>query len=83
SHIFLFLLVLLAGLVFGGRAAMNAPAAKLYAGALTIFLLVFGTGVSPLPGSAADSFSTRVTYILVAIAYAMFMTTLLWPRQER
>ncbi|RAR98741.1 Protein of unknown function [Ensifer sp. YR511] len=80
---FLFLLVLLAGLVFGGRAAMHAPAAKLYAGAFTIFLLVFGTGVSPLPGSAADSFSTRVSYILVAIAYAMFMTTLLWPRQER
>ena len=56
SHIFLFLLVLLAGLVFGGRAAMRQPAAKLYAGALTIFLLVFGTGVSPLPGSAADLF---------------------------
>ncbi len=80
---FLFLLVLLAGLVFGGRAAMHAPAAKLYAGAFTIFLLVFGTGVSPLPGSAADSFSTRVSYILMAIAYAIFMTTLLWPRQER
>ncbi|WP_027231504.1 DUF2955 domain-containing protein [Phyllobacterium sp. UNC302MFCol5.2] len=79
SHIFLFLLVLMAGLIFGGRAAMHSPAAKLYAGALTIFLLVFGTGVSPLPGSAADSFSTRVTYILVAIAYAIFMTTLLWP----
>ena len=82
SHIFLFLLVLLAGLVFGGRAAMREPAAKLYAGALTIFLLVFGTGVSPLPGSAAESFSTRVSYILAAIAYAIFMTTLLWPRQE-
>ena len=82
SLIFLFLLVLLAGLVFGGRAAMRQPAAKLYAGALTIFLLVFGTGVSPLPGSAAESFSTRVSYILAAIAYAIFMTTLLWPRQE-
>ena len=82
SHIFLFLLVLLAGLVFGGRAAMRQPSAKLYAGALTIFLLVFGTGVSPLPGSAAESFSTRVSYILAAIAYAIFMTTLLWPTQK-
>ena len=81
-HIFLFLLVLLAGLVFGGRAAMREPAAKLSAGALTIFLLVCGTGVSPIPGSAADSFSTRVAYILVAIAYAIFTTTLLWPTQE-
>ena len=82
SHIFLFLLVLLAGLVFGGRAAMRQPSAKLYAGALTIFLLVFGTGVSPLPGSAAEFFSTRVSYILAAIPYAIFMTTLLWPSQE-
>jgi len=82
SHISLFLLVLLAGLVFGGRAAMRQPAAKLYAGALTIFLLVFGTGVSPLPGSAAESFSTRVSYILAAIPYAIFMITLLWPTQK-
>jgi hypothetical protein len=82
SYIFLFLIVLLAGLIFGGRAAMRHPAAKLYAGALTIFLLVFGTGVSPLPGSAAESFSTRVSYILAAIAYAIFMTALLWPTQK-
>ncbi|PAP95621.1 DUF2955 domain-containing protein [Mesorhizobium wenxiniae] len=79
----LFVLVLFAGLVFGGRAALSNPAAKLYAGALTIFLIVFGTGVSPLPGSAAESFSTRVTYILVAIAYTIFMVALLWPRPRR
>ncbi|WP_271893977.1 hypothetical protein [Candidatus Phyllobacterium onerii] len=24
-----------------------------------------------------------ITYILVAIAYAIFMTTLLWPRHKR
>lgn len=66
-------------LVFGGRAATRHPTAKLFAGALTIFLIVFGTGVSPIPGSAAETFSTRVTYILTAIAYAIFMAALLWP----
>lgn len=75
----LFLIVLLVGLVFGGRAALNEPSSKLYAGALTIFLLVFGTGVSPIPGSAAESFSTRVTYIAVAIVYSILMVGLLWP----
>ena len=80
TPLFLFLIVLLAGLVFGGRAALRDPSAKVYGGALTIFLIVFGTGVSPLPGSAAESFSTRIAYILLAIAYAIFMTALLWPR---
>ncbi|KQU88642.1 hypothetical protein ASD12_29185 [Mesorhizobium sp. Root102] len=79
----LFVLVLLAGLVFGGRAALSNPAARLYAGALTIFLILFGTGVSPLPASAAESFATRVNYILLAIAYTIFMTALLWPGPRR
>lgn len=78
----LFLLVLLAALVFGGRAALGDAASKMYAGALTIFLVVFGLGVSPLPGSAAETFSTRVTYILASIAYTIFMIALLWPRAQ-
>jgi hypothetical protein len=82
TPLFLFLVVLLAGLVFGGRAAMQDPAAKVHAGALTIFLILFGKGVSPLPGSAAESFSTRITYIVAAIVYAIFMATLLWPRSR-
>ena len=77
----LFFIVLFVGLVFGGRAALRHPSAKLYAGALTIFLIVFGTGVSPLPGSAAESFATRISYIFLAIAYTMFMVALLWPRR--
>lgn len=79
----LFVLVLLVGLVFGGRAALGKRSAKLYAGALTIFLILFGTGVSPLPGSAAESFATRVNYILLAITYTIFMTALLWPGPRR
>ena len=83
TSVFLFLLVLLAGLVFGGRAALRDPSAQVYAGALTIFLIIFGLGVSPLPGSAAESFSTRVAYILVAIAYTIFMAALIWPGPKR
>lgn len=81
TPVVLFFIVLLVGLVFGGRAALQHPSAKLYAGALTIFLIVFGTGVSPLPGSAAETFVTRVSYIFMAIAYTMFMVALLWPRR--
>ncbi|MEF2551598.1 DUF2955 domain-containing protein [Aurantimonas sp. A2-1-M11] len=80
SLLSMFVLVLLAGLVFGGRAALSSTAAKVHAGALTTFLLIFGAGVSPLPGTAAESFSTRIGYIAVAISYAMLLGTLLWPR---
>lgn len=76
----MFVLVLLAGLVFGGRAALPTATAKVHAGALTTFLLIFGVGVSPLPGTAAESFSMRIGYIAVAISYAMLMGALLWPR---
>lgn len=80
--IFLFLIVLLVGLMLGGRAAQDDPTAKLYAGALTIFLVVFGLGVSPIPGSAAETFSTRIVFVLGAIAYTIFMAALLWPARE-
>jgi hypothetical protein len=42
--IFLFLIILLLGLILGWRAAQNNSAAKFYAGAITIFLVVFGSG---------------------------------------
>ena len=80
SLLSMFVLVLLAGLIFGGRAALSSATARVYAGALTTFLLIFGAGVSPLPGTAAETFSTRIGYIVVAIAYAMLMGALLWPR---
>lgn len=77
-----FVLVLLAGLVSGGRAALSSASAKVHAGALTTFLLIFGAGVSPLPGTAAESFSMRIGYVVVAIVYAMLMGALLWPRSR-
>ena len=82
SPIFLFLIIFLVGLMFGGRAVQHDAAAKLYAGTLTIFLIVFGIGVSPLPGSVAESFSTRIVFVLGAIAYTIFMMALLWPLKK-
>lgn len=82
SVVFLFVIVLLAGLLFGGRAAAHPEFGKVYAGALTIFLILFGLGVSPLPVDTPESFSTRVAYVLFAILYTVCLAALLWPRAE-
>jgi hypothetical protein len=82
SVVFLFVIVLLAGLLFGGRAAAHPELGKVYVGALTIFLILFGLGVSPLPVDTPESFSTRVAYVLFAILYTVCLAALLWPRAE-
>ncbi|WP_426128020.1 DUF2955 domain-containing protein [Pararhizobium sp. PWRC1-1] len=76
----MFVIVLVVCLIFGGRAAARTADAKLYAGALTTFLILFGLGVSPLPGSAAESFSTRILYVAGAIVFVFLTTALLWQR---
>jgi hypothetical protein len=82
SLFFLFLGVLAVSLFLGGRAALPRPSAKVFAGALTIFLVVLGSGVSPLPATAADTFTTRVGYIALATLYSLLMTALLWPAER-
>src|SRR5580693_1108159 len=72
---FLFLTIFL-----GGRAA--AGRAKMYAGALTTFLILFGSGISPLPTTTAESFATRISYVLLAVGYTLCMMALLWPRER-
>lgn len=76
----IFLLVLIVGLVLGGRAAARSADARVFAGALTIFLILFGLGVSPLPGSAAESFASRIVYVGAALLYALLLAAVLWPR---
>jgi hypothetical protein len=76
---FLFLTVFFVALVFGGRAATDPRVGKVYAGALTTFLILFGLGVSPLPASTPDSFASRVGLVLFAIVYTFCLTALLWP----
>ncbi|MGH6762020.1 MAG: DUF2955 domain-containing protein [Phyllobacterium sp.] len=82
SLLFIFLITLVTGLVFGGRAAASGPSGQVYAGALTIFLILFGVAVSPLPGSAAESFTTRISYVAGAIVYTLVLAALLWPARE-
>ncbi|CAN7199624.1 hypothetical protein LJR009_000539 [Bosea sp. LjRoot9] len=60
---------------------MPSPMGKVYGGALTTFLILLGTGLSPLPRSAPESFSTWVFYVLLAVAYALCATALLWSRE--
>jgi hypothetical protein len=79
----LFAIVLVVAMFFGGRAALRDTTAKIYAGALTTFLIVFGLGVSPIPGSAAETFSTRIIYVSGAIGYTLLMVALLWPRSQQ
>lgn len=76
----MFVIVLVVCLIVGGRAAARTADAKVYAGALTTFLILFGLGVSPLPGSAAESFSTRILYVAGAIVFVFLTTALLWQR---
>jgi hypothetical protein len=78
----MFVIVLVVALLIGGRAAARSPDAKIYAGALTTFLILFGLGVSPLPGSAAESFATRILYVAAAILYTFVTAGLLWTRPE-
>jgi hypothetical protein len=79
----LFLVVLFAGLLFGRGAATDPEAGKIHAGALTIFLILLGLGVSPLPGSTPESFATRITYVTAAVLGTLWACLLLWPRPTR
>ncbi|WP_246704556.1 hypothetical protein [Rhizobium sp. P32RR-XVIII] len=76
----MFAILLIVSLGLGARGASRSSDATMYAGALTTFLILFGLGVSPLPGSAAESLSTRVVYVTAAIIYTVVAAALLWPR---
>lgn len=80
SLLFVFMIVFLVGLLLGGRAAVALP--KVYAGALTTFLILLGTGISPLPTTTPESFSTRIGYVLLAVGYTLCMMALLWPSER-
>lgn len=73
----LFMLLLTIGLFFGGRAS-NPRDGRLYAGALMIFTIIFGLGVSPIPTTAPESFATRMGMLLVAITIAGCGIGLFW-----
>ncbi|QKE62606.1 DUF2955 domain-containing protein [Aquipseudomonas campi] len=74
------LLLLLVSLLFAGKAAMGNATGKVFGGGLITFLILFGLGISPLPTSTPELFSTRIAYVLFAILYALCLAALLWPR---
>ena len=71
---FLFLTVLLVGLILGGRA--TAGRAKMFAGALTTFLILFGLGLAPIGDGSAAAFMTRIVDVALAWLYAIGAITL-------
>jgi len=79
---FLFLTTLIAGLLIGGNAARPGPSAKVFAGTLTIYLVVLGLSLSPLPGTASETFSTRIVSIMFAIVLVLVLAPILWPRRQ-
>ena len=80
SLLWVILSLLLVSLLFAGRAVLGAVTGKVFGGGLTTFLILFGLGVSPLPGETPELFSTRIAYVLFAAVYALCMASLFWPR---
>lgn len=78
---FLFMLLLSVGLFFGGRAS-DPYRGRVYAGALMIFMIIFGLGVSPIPTTAPETFATRIWMLIIAIIITVCGVGLLWRVEE-
>ncbi|SCW85616.1 hypothetical protein SAMN02927900_05705 [Rhizobium mongolense subsp. loessense] len=74
--------ILVVALLLGRRAAASSKDTRMYAGALTTFLILFGLGVSPVPGGAAESFATGIVYVGAALIYTVLMAVIFWPQSE-
>jgi len=77
SPVFLLLVVLLIGLLFGDRIARGGKTAPIYTVALMTFLIVLGLGISPLPQDSSAFFISRVFDVMLASIYAIGMASLL------
>jgi multidrug efflux system outer membrane protein len=71
EYIFLVLLTLLAGLIFGSRLFSGKPAAPLYGMAFSTLLLVIGS-TTGAAGEADVKVYTRILYIMMAVVYVVF-----------
>lgn len=78
-----FLASLLAGFLLGGNAVTKTPTAKLYGGALVSFLILFGSGISPLPTQTPESFATRIGHVALAISFTLGAAAMLLPVKIR
>jgi hypothetical protein len=69
--IFFLLIVLLVGLMLGGRGAVAGAKAPVYTVALASFIILLGLGVSPLPSETGSLFVERLINVLLAGVYAV------------
>ena len=84
SPAFLFLVVLLFGLVFGARIAEGTKMGPIYTVGAATFLVVLGLGLSPLPEDSGTIFFSRVTTVIAASLYTIGMASVLrWLLVER
>ena len=84
SPAFLFLVVLLFGLIFGAKIAAAEKMAPIYAVGAATFLTVLGLGLSPLPQDSGTLFLSRVSTVIVASLYTIGVASVLrWLFLER
>jgi hypothetical protein len=69
--LFFLLVVLLVGLILGGRGAVGDAKAPVYSVALGSFVILLGLGVVPLPSDSGVLFVERLFNVLLAGAYAV------------
>jgi hypothetical protein len=80
--VFFLLVVLLVGLVLGGRGAVAGAKAPVYTVGLASFIILLGLGVSPLPWNSGSLFVDRLINVMVAGVYAVGAVALVSVRSE-
>jgi hypothetical protein len=85
NFIFLILLMLLFGLVFGERILSGKPMAALYATAFSTVILLVGSTTGDFGGDAGSKFYTRIVQIILAGAYIVgaFYLLVILSRQKQ
>ncbi len=68
---FLFLIVLLLGLVFGAKIAAGGRLAPVYSVGAATLLTVLGLGLSPLPQDSGAIFLARISTVILASLYTI------------
>ena len=77
--VFFWLIVLLVGLMLGGRGAVAGTKAPIYIVALTSFTILLGLGVAPLPSETSSLFVERLMNVLIAGVYSVSAIALVPP----
>jgi hypothetical protein len=73
----LLLVLLLFGLLFGGKIAEGTALAPVYVVSLATFLIVLGLGLTPLPTDSGAIFVSRVFNVVIAAAYTIGVASVL------